>query len=82
MRWFGSITDSTDVNLSKLRETVEDGGAWRAAVPGLAASHTTQRLNDKETTPEQNNIHPRPHTGLITLVKLFIMGAFKEDIQK
>ena len=27
MRWLGSITDS-DMNLSKLRETVEDRGAW------------------------------------------------------
>ena len=30
-----SITDSVDMNLSKLWETVEDRGAWRAAVHGV-----------------------------------------------
>ena len=32
MRWLDSISDSVDMNLSKLQETVEDRGAWRAAV--------------------------------------------------
>ena len=33
-----SITDSTDMNLSQLRETVEDRGFWSAAVHGVAKS--------------------------------------------
>ena len=32
MRWLDGITKSTDMNLSKLRETVRDRGAWHAAV--------------------------------------------------
>ena len=39
MRWFDSITDSMNTNLSKLRETV-DRGAWHAAVHGVTKSWT------------------------------------------
>ena len=48
MRWLESITDSMDMNLSKLWETVKDRGAWHATVHGSAKSHT--RLSNCTTT--------------------------------
>ena len=40
MRWLDSITNTVDMNLSKLREIVDDREAWRAAGHGVSKSLT------------------------------------------
>ena len=48
MRWFDSIINWIDLNLSKLQEIVKDRGAWCAAVYGITKSQTW--LRDWTTT--------------------------------
>ena len=40
MRWLDTITDSMDMNFSRLQEIVEDSGAWHAAVHGVSKNWT------------------------------------------
>ena len=48
VRWLNGITDSMEMNLGKLWETVRDREAWRAIVHGIVKSQT--RLSNWTTT--------------------------------
>ena len=49
MRWLDGITDSMDMNLSKLQETVKDREAWHAAVHGVL-KESDRELSNWATT--------------------------------
>ena len=40
MRWLHSVTDSIDMNLSKLWEIVKDRGPWLGGLHGVAKCQT------------------------------------------
>ena len=66
MRWLDGITDSMDMNLSKLQETVKDREVWHTAVHRITKSQT--QLSDRTITKVKWPIvcplqTPFPHTG-------------------
>ena len=67
MGWLDGITDSMDVNLSKLQETVEDRGACLTAVHEVIKSQT--RLSDWMITTTKGSFialsGKRGHSGLM-----------------
>ena len=46
MRWLVSVTDSMDMNMSKLWEMVKDKEGWRAVVHGVTKSQ--KQLGDEQ----------------------------------
>ena len=61
MRWLDGISDSVDINLSQLWDTVKDEGAWYVAVHGVTKTWT--QLRDWTTTTNQNDpFQIKPHS--------------------
>ena len=48
MRWLEGTTDSVDMSLTQLRETVKDRETWSVAVRGVAKSDATDQLKNNE----------------------------------
>ena len=71
MRWLDSITNSTDMNLSKLQEIVKEREAWHDAVHGVTKSQT--RLSDWTSTINEACYYSSSSLGKI-LIHLLILA--------
>ena len=50
IRWLDGITDSVDINFSKLWKIAEDRGGWCTAIHGVSESDTTSPLSKNSNT--------------------------------
>ena len=65
LRWFDSITNSMDMNLSKLQEMEKDREAWHAAVHGITKNWTW--LGDWTNNNSVNNMFLMKLTDFVLL---------------
>ena len=62
MRWLDDITESMDVSLNNIRETVKNREAWHA-VHGVSKSHI--QLSNRTTTEEEITVNYMKQTKLL-----------------
>ena len=74
MRWLENITDSIDMNLSKLQEILEDRGPWQAIVHRIAEPD----INIRATEQHQINFPPSTVISLLD----YIIHTVHKDVTK
>ena len=78
MSWLDNITNSVDMNLSKLQEIVEDRGAWHAAVHGVTKSQTRLSGWTIITICKIKPPHPSPSSWFMNSV-LYLLQIIKRE---
>ena len=72
MRWLDSITNSTDMNLSKLQETVNETGMLQSAAAAKSLQSCPTLCDPRDSSPPGSSIH-----GIFQATVLESMGSQK-----